>query len=108
MSIAPQLALAQQPRQVCTIPDCDGTWHHDNTCTTYLAELSFDAEASLPLELVQQGDEPAHVIAFGFDMTGTGVRRQMNTAESAREFAAQLRAAAAALDAAAGRLPASA
>lgn len=99
--------LAQQPRQVCTIPDCDGAWHHDNTCVTEVAELTFDAETALPIELVQEAGAAPHVLAFGFDMTAAGLRREMHTAASVREFAAQLRIAAEALDRVAGSLPAS-
>lgn len=91
----------------CTIPGCTLMWHGDGLCSTYLAELPFDDDAELTFELVQQDDAPVHVLAFGYDFSGGGIKCDLRTSQDVRDLADRLRAAADALNGIAGLLPTS-
>lgn len=90
----------------CVIPGCDGAWHFDGTCVAPLGEVAFDGpDAGLPVELVAE-DGTRSIVAFAFDMDSLNLRREMRDRAAARDFAAQLRRLAVAIDAAAAHLPA--
>lgn len=91
----------------CVIPGCDGAWHFDGTCVAPLGEVAFDGpDAGLPVELVGEDDGTRHIVAFAFDMDSLNLRRDMRDRAAARDFAAQLRRLADAIDAASAHLPA--
>ena len=90
----------------CAIPGCDGTWHWDGTCVAPLGEIAFDGvDSALPVELVDE-DGTRSIVAFAFDMDALNLRREMRDQGAARDFAAQLRRIADAVDAASVHLPA--
>ncbi|MFI9174873.1 hypothetical protein [Streptomyces lincolnensis] len=96
---------AEQDR--CRLPGCDGTWHHDGTCTVRLPEVEFDGvDVTLSTELVADNGQPPEIVAFAFNMTSFETRRAMRARASASEFTAQLRRLADAIDGAAALLPA--
>ncbi|MFE7229849.1 hypothetical protein ACFVAF_04075 [Streptomyces sp. NPDC057596] len=93
--------------QGCRIPGCDGTWHYDGQCVAQLGEVQFEgADVALPAELVIGADDEAHIVASAYNMSSLNIRREMRDRTSAREFTAQLRRLADAIDDAAAHLPA--
>lgn len=92
-----------RPAPGCRIPGCDGHWHYDNTCSAEVGELPFDDGSCLPVEYVAIGQDPAYVVAYGFE-TSLNLRRKMTEPAQVHDFAQQLRALAGQLDQAADHL----
>ncbi|MGW0933628.1 hypothetical protein [Streptomyces sp. NPDC002666] len=93
-----------RPAGACRIPDCDGQWHDDDTCSAELGELTFDDGATLPVEHVAITGHQPYIVAFGYEHHSVNLRRHMTQPDEVRGFAQQLRDLATQLDTAADHL----